>query len=149
MENATDFIFHGREARSRGDRDAARAGYSRAAELYLAEGLTLSWAHAVRHVADMWLEEEQLDEARTLYQQALNAYRGSLETRILDLSNTVRPYALLNEVTGQTELARSLWLEAKTLYAAIRIDEGVAECEKHLVILSRSNQTAGEPHSSP
>ena len=135
MQSAAELIEEGRRSRAAGDRDAARARYAEAAVQYRQEGLTLAWAHAIRHIADMWLEESEFDTARPLYEDALEVYRASLETRILDLANTLRPYALLNEAAGDRELARASWLEGKALYASLRVEEGVAECRQHLASL--------------
>jgi tetratricopeptide (TPR) repeat protein len=137
MRSAAELIVEGRRVRAAGNLDAARALYTEAAAQYRQEGLTLAWAHTVRHVADMWLEESQFEAARPLYEDALKAYRGSLETRILDLANTLRPYALLNEATGKLEAAGELWQEAKSLYASLRVREGVAECDAHLKAVGR------------
>src|SRR3974377_427315 len=111
MKSAEELIEEGRRARARGDRASARACYAEAAAQYRRDGLVPAWAHAIRHVADMWLDDSQFAEAQPLYEEALEAYRGSLETRVLDLANTLRPYALLNEATGNPEPARALWLE--------------------------------------
>jgi hypothetical protein len=132
MKSAAELIEEGRRARAAGNLDAARKFYAEAAAQHRQQGLTLAWAHAIRHIADMWLEASELEAARPLYEDALEAYRGSLETRILDLANTLRPYALLNEAAGNAEAARALWLEAKALYASLRLEEGVAECQRHL-----------------
>jgi hypothetical protein len=83
------------------------------------------------------MEETQLARAQPLYEEALNAYRGSYETRILDLANTVRPFALLQEAAGNREQARALWEEARVLYGSLRVEEGVAECEAHLSSLGK------------
>ncbi len=140
MQNAAELIEEGRRARAAGDLDTARKHYAEAAAQYRQEGFTLAWAHTIRHIADMWLEESEFETARPLYEDALEAYRGSLETRILDLANTVRPYALLNEAAGDRELARASWLEAEALYASLRVEEGVEECQQHLASLRGSER---------
>jgi hypothetical protein len=107
-------------------------GRAEAAALYRRDGLVLAWAHAIRHVADMWLDDAEFANAQPLYEEALEAYRGSLGTQILDLANTLRPYALLLEATGNWEAAGEMWREAKSLYASLRMRAGVAEFEAHL-----------------
>jgi tetratricopeptide (TPR) repeat protein len=130
--NAAESIQQGRSARAKGDRNTARALYSNAAEIYRREANRLAYAHTIRHIADMYLDESEFELARPLYEEALEIYRSSLDSRILDLANTIRPYAILNEAIGKPETARSLWDEARLLYASIRVREGVAECENHL-----------------
>lgn len=135
MLNAAESIEQGRSARAKGDRNAARARYAEAAEIYRREANRLAYAHTIRHIADIYLDESAFESARPLYEEALEIYRSSLESRVLDLANTIRPYAILNEAIGKREIARILWEEARILYNSIRIAEGVAECEVHLLNL--------------
>ena len=132
MVNAAESIRQGTSARAKGDRDRARSLYSEAAELYRREANRLAYAHTIRHIADMYLDESDFESARPLYEEALEIYRSSLDSRILDLANAIRPYAILNEAVGKRDIARQLWEEARTLYASIRVTEGVTECEAHL-----------------
>jgi tetratricopeptide (TPR) repeat protein len=129
---AAEAIDQGRRARKENDLAAARAYYAEAAAIYRGEKDSLAYAHTVRHIADMFLDESNLAEAKPLYEEALELYRGNLSTRLLDLANTVRPYALLNEKSGKAELARELWQEARNLYGSLRIEAGVSECDSHL-----------------
>ena len=133
--NAAESIQQGRSARARGDRKAARDFYLKAAEIYRHGADRLAYAHTIRHIADIYLDESELESARPLYEEALEIYRSSLDSRILDLANTIRPYAILNEGMGNRDAARSLWEEAIILYASIRVEEGVTECEAHLAKL--------------
>jgi len=135
MPTAAESIAEGKQARAKGHLDAARAHYAEAAEMYRGENNQLAYAHTIRHIADMYLHEAKHAEARPLYEEALEIYRSSLDTKLLDLANTVRPYALLNEAIGNLEAARQHWQEAHNLYASLRLDAGVEECGKHLVAL--------------
>ena len=130
--NAAESITQGRSARAKGDLETARARYSEAAEIYRRDANRLAYAHTIRHIADMYLDESRFELARPLYEEALEIYRSHHESRILDLANTIRPYAILNEAVGKSDLTRNLWEEAKVLYASVRVDEGVTECEAHL-----------------
>ncbi len=132
MHGAAELIAEGRRARARGDRNTARKQYAAAAELYLQNGSTMAYAHTVRHIAEMWFEDAEFTPAHALLTEALELYRGSFETRVLDLANAVRPYALLKEATGELEAARILWEEARALYGSLRVAEGVTECDAHL-----------------
>ena len=135
MVNAAESIREGQNARAKGDRNVARARYAKAAEIYRREANHLAYAHTIRHIADMYLDESEFELARPLYEEALEIYRSSLDSRILDLANTIRPYAILNEGIGKREIAQTLWEEARILYNSIRIAEGVVECDAHLLNL--------------
>jgi hypothetical protein len=132
MPTAAELIEDGRMARAAHRLEEARKLDSDAAVLYREENNPLAYAHTIRHVADMFLQEFAGTEARPLYEEALELYRGNLETKLLDLANTVRPYALRHERLGNRETARELWQEARNLYASLGIEPGVSECDKHL-----------------
>jgi tetratricopeptide (TPR) repeat protein len=135
MRTAAESIAEGKQARAEGLLDAARVHYAEAAKIYASENNGLAYAHTIRHIADMFLEQAKHAEATPLYEEALEIYRSNLDTKLLDLANTVRPYALLNEETGHMEAARQYWQEACNLYASLRLDVGVDECSKHLAAL--------------
>lgn len=132
MLTAAESIVLGKQARAERHLDTARAHYADAAEIYIREDNRLAYAHTIRHIADMFLNESRYTEARPLYEEALEIYRTSLDTKLLDLANTVRPYAQLNEAIGNLDTARQYWQEARNLYASLRIEPGVEECDKHL-----------------
>lgn len=137
MTTAAALIEDGRKARAQHRLDEARRLYAEAAALYRSEENPLAYAHTVRHIADMFLEESHLAEAKPLYEEALELFRSNLNTKLLDLANTVRPYALLHEKLDNLEAAVELWREARVLYASLRIDPGVSECSTHLAKLSQ------------
>lgn len=136
MHTATEAISRGREARRQGDFITARAEYAAAAAIYRDQSEALFYAHTIRHIADIYVEESQqepsLQAAKPLYEEAIEIYRSNLHTKLLDLANTVRPYALLLELAGDQTGARPLWEEARNLYASLRLDAGVNECNHHL-----------------
>ena len=132
MTTAVDAIARGRQARKERNYAAARSCYAEAAKSYRDQKDDLAYAHAIRHIADIYQEELHLDEAKPLYEEALELYRSNLGTKVLDLANTVRPYALLHEAQGNAALASKLWEEAKQLYSAVRVEAGVSECEAHI-----------------
>ena len=135
MPTASESIAEARRARAERRFDAARAHYAEAAEVYRGEENRLAYAHTIRHIADIFLDEAKHDEAKPRYEEALEIYRSSLDTKLLDLANTVRPYALLQEAIGNLEAAREHWREARNLYASLRIDAGVEECSRHIAAL--------------
>lgn len=132
MNDPAALIAQGTRARAERNLAAARELFEQAAGSYLLAGDRLSYAHALRHIADMYQDEQDYDRARPLYDEVLENYRGNLNTKVLDLANAVRPYALLLEATGELVRAKDLWQEARTLYAAVRVDAGVKECDQHL-----------------
>ena len=138
MASAAEVIAQGRQARNDGDFAAARARYAAAAKIYRDQNDVLAYAHTIRHIADIYREDSKLGEAKPLYEECLELYRSNLSTKILDLANALRPYALLNEAQGNLELARELWEEARQLYSSVRVEPGVADCDEHISKLQRS-----------
>jgi len=132
MVAASDFVSQGRQARNEGRFSVAREQYAEAAKIYRDQNDSLAYAHTIRHIADIYRQESNLAEAKPLYEASLEIYRSNLDTRLLDLANTVRPYALLNEEQGNVDLARKLWEEARHLYGSLRVDAGVSECDAHI-----------------
>lgn len=84
---------------------------------------------------DILWEEGRLDLAEPCYHEALQIYRAGRRTPPLDLANAIRGLAILKEDTGVTEEAKRLWAEARSLYAAVDIKEGVAESSARLARL--------------
>ncbi len=136
MVVATESVSRGHQARSEGNFAVAREHYAEAATVYREQKDMLAYAHTIRHIADIYQEESNLIEAKPLYEEALELYRSSLATKLLDLANAVRPYALLNEKLGNLHLAKILWEEASHLYRSLRIDAGVSECGAHIARLA-------------
>ena len=105
MPSAAELIAEGREARSRDAFAAARCCYAAAAAIYREQNDRLAYAHTIRHVADIYQDESNLDDAKPLYEESIEFYGSSLSTKILDLANALRPYALLSETPGKLESA--------------------------------------------
>jgi tetratricopeptide (TPR) repeat protein len=145
MTAPAEAIAQGRQARKEGKLSLARAHYAEAAKILHEQKDTLAYAHAIRHIADMYQQECSLTEAKPLYEEALELYRSNLGTILLDLANTVRPYALLNESLGNADFARTLWEEARQLYTSLRLHVGVCECEDHILRLNALDPLAGPP----
>src|ERR1700720_3278617 len=83
-------------------------------------------------------DKSATSQKRNLYTKSLwKLYRSNLDTKLLDLANTVRPYALLNEEQGNLDSARKLWEEARHLYGSLRVEAGVSECDDHISQLKR------------
>ena len=138
MDPVTEAISCGRKARADGRFAEARQHYAQAAKVHRDGEDFLAYAHTIRHIADIFQQEANLVEAKPIYEECLELYRSNLSTRILDLANTVRPYAILNEELGDVDIARKLWEEARSLYGSIRLSQGVSECDAHLSKLQQA-----------
>jgi tetratricopeptide (TPR) repeat protein len=106
--------------------------YSEAATIYRSLPDPLRVAHAIRHVGDILRSQGCLDRARPCYEEALTIYREHSETSLLDLANAIRGFALLRADAGETEQAKSLWQEARTLYSAAAVQPGVQESDAQI-----------------
>jgi tetratricopeptide (TPR) repeat protein len=123
--------------------DAALQHYEEAVAIYRsegsaegsAEGNDLRLAHTVRHVGDIQRSAGHPALAEPCYDEALTLYRANPQTTPLDLANTVRGLAILKFDSGDVPRAVSLWTEARDLYAAVGVNEGVAESERRLALL--------------
>ncbi|HKP36660.1 MAG TPA: tetratricopeptide repeat protein [Pyrinomonadaceae bacterium] len=125
----------GQIERDLGHSDAALELYNEAVTICRAAGDPLLLAHTVRHVGDIQQDKGRRELAEPCYQEALSIYRQHDETAVLDLANAVRPFAALKQKNGEIEEARRLWNEAKDLYAAANVQEGVAGATRELARL--------------
>jgi hypothetical protein len=71
-------------------------------------------------------------EAEPLYLEAAGIYRQLGEKATLDLANTLRGLALVNESAAKMDASKALWQEARELYAKCNVKAGVAECDEKL-----------------
>jgi tetratricopeptide (TPR) repeat protein len=116
--------------------DAARQHYEEAVAIYRWHRDPLTLAHTIRHLGDVHHEARRLDLAEASYREALLLYRADPQTPSLELANAIRSMAVLLSETGERAQARSLWQEARELYAAVNVMEGVAESSARLAHLS-------------
>ena len=116
--------------------EAALPHYEEAVSLCRQQGDALLLAHTVRHVGDIHQDAGRDQLAETCYQEALSIYRNHAQTNPLDLANAVRPLALLKENAGEVDEAKNLWAEARDLYAASNVPQGVAECSRRFTRLN-------------
>ena len=118
--------------------DVALKHYQEAVALYRTLDEPLHLAHTVRHVGDILLVEGHHAQAEPCYQEALSIYRGNAKTVPLDLANTIRGLAMLKQETRNIDEAKALWEEARDLYAAVKVEAGVAESNRRLAQLAAS-----------
>lgn len=126
----------GQIERDLGHGDAALSHYEEAVGLCRQQYDPLLLAHMVRHVSDLHRDAGRFELAEPCYHEALAIYRSNPQTPPLDLANAVRPLAILKGTTGEVKKAKRLWKEARDLYAAVGVPEGVAECSAQLARLS-------------
>jgi tetratricopeptide (TPR) repeat protein len=122
------------------ERDLDRGGaalplYEEAVAICREEYDALLLAHTVRHVGDIHQDAGQAGLAEPCYLEAITIYRNHEQTEPLDLANAIRPLAILRDDAGEVEEAKRLWAEARDLYAAANVQEGVAESSRRLALL--------------
>jgi tetratricopeptide (TPR) repeat protein len=127
----------GQIERDLGRADAARPLYEEAVAICRRKDDALALAHTIRHLGDIHRDTGRPDLAEPCYDEALALYRSSERTSPLDLANAIRPLAILKEGAGDVEEARRLWEEARDLYAAAEVGEGVDDCSARLERLGR------------
>jgi tetratricopeptide (TPR) repeat protein len=115
-----------------GNLEAARHHYQGAAVLYREIGPPARLAYALRHEADILRQLCLPAEAEPLYVEAEGIYRQPGAEAELDLANTLRGLALVYESSGRSDASRSLFEQARALYAKCDVQAGVAECEAKL-----------------
>ena len=129
----------GQIERDTGDGEAARPLYEEAVAICRTEGDPLLLAHTVRHLGDIHQDAGRGDLAEPCYREALALYRGRDDAPPLDLANAIRPLAMLKDDAGQVRESMRLWEEARDLYEAAGVHEGVTECSARLARLSHED----------
>jgi tetratricopeptide (TPR) repeat protein len=117
--------------------DTARAHYEEAVSILRALDDPLRLAHTVRHVGDILRNQGLWKLAAPHYGEALAIYREHPSTPPLDLANTLRGYALLEQQLGNAAQATAFWQEARSLYASVDVQAGVAEAERRIALLTQ------------
>ena len=115
-----------------GHNDAARTLYEEAVSICRKDKDPLLLAHTIRHLGDIHRRTGRLTSAEPCYREALTLYRSQERTPPVELANAIRPMAMLKDKAGEHEEARRLWEEARDLYSAANVPEGVAECSARL-----------------
>jgi len=126
----------GQIERDRGRLDQAQKHYAEALTLCRDQGFPLRTASVARHLGDIFRLNGQAQQAESLLSEAISLYRQSLDTKVLDLANAIRPLALFKTAEGDIDGARLLWQEAQILYSAVNVDAGAAECSSQLAKLT-------------
>ena len=115
-----------------GNLEAAGHHYANAVVLYRELALRDRLAYALRHQADILRATGKVVEAEPLYREAEEIYRQLGESASLDLANTLRGLALVNDSSAKINASKALWQEARELYSKCNVEAGVAECDQML-----------------
>ena len=89
-------------------------------------------AHSLRHLGDVYLKLNKLPEASNALNEAVEIYRNESSTPSLELANTLRVEALLQERLNNTTAALDIWSEVASVYKQANIVEGVDEASQHI-----------------
>ena len=111
------------------DAAARLAIYEEAVAVARECGDPMRLAHAVRHLGDVARHAGEMDVAERCYGEALGLYRSEASPPTLDFANALRPMAILKASLGDVASALALWREARELYGAVGVEEGVEEAE--------------------
>lgn len=130
----------GQVARDQDQLDLALAHYEEALAICRELGDADGVAHAVRHTGDIHYDAGRPTQAAACFAEALTIYRNNPQSSGLDLANAIRSMALLQGEQQAIDAAKALWQEARQLYAAAGISEGVAECAQHIASLDASRR---------
>ena len=120
----------GQIERDLGRHEAASANYREAVEVCRGANAPVRMAHALRHLADIECERGLYEAAMGPVSEALEIYRQHPGVSPLELANTLRVLALLQESRGDSAVAA--WREARELYVSAGVEIGVKECEARL-----------------
>ena len=119
----------------------ALENYEEAVVIYRKKDDSQRLAHTIRHIGDIHRRQQRADLAEPCYREALDLYRRDETTPQLDLANALRGFAILKDDMGDLLEAKPLWEEARELYAAVDVKEGVAESSRRLALLTRKSET--------
>jgi len=130
-ERACELREQGESARRANDLRAAKKSYEEAVALLRNSPDKLKFAHAVRHLGDVYVQLQDWSRAEPCFVEALNIYRSQPEARVLDFANAIRGFAVLKDKTGKPEESSGLWAEAGRMYQAEGVQAGIEECSRH------------------
>jgi hypothetical protein len=88
-------------------------------------------AHVVRHLGDVYLEQDCPELAEPCYREAQDLYQSQGDNSSLDLANAIRSLAML-----RWEQSKVLWRKAQALYTDLNIGSGIEESKARIDALS-------------
>jgi len=125
-------IAQAKQQRDLGNRSGSLDLYREAAVQARALSDNVLLAHILRHVGELATQLDLLDEAEQAIAEAAALYATLEPPDTLSQANTHRLAALLAVKLNRTAQAVIHWQAARTRYAALDIDAGVAECDRRL-----------------
>jgi tetratricopeptide (TPR) repeat protein len=134
MADDVEWAKQAQAARDRGDRKEALRCYLEAMAAAAQAGNLKAQMHHARHAGDVYRELGQYDEAYAFINIALGCYKEN-PPGDLELANTLRVAALIDEMYPDIGRQAELWREAGELYAKVGIQAGVDECARRLKAL--------------
>lgn len=134
---AQELRQRGESARRR-DPATARRCYEEAVQLFRGIGETLVLAHVVRHLGDVYLEQDCPELAEPCYHEARDLYLSQGDNSSLNFANAIRSLAML-----RWEQSKALWREAQALYTSLNIESGIDESRVRVAALSMSQSALG------
>jgi tetratricopeptide (TPR) repeat protein len=132
---ASSLVGLGQTERDLNHTDLALQHYREAVGILRTSAHRLRFAHTIRHLADIFRKLGSRQDALACHTEALKVYREHAGTPPLDLANTLRGFALLKGDLGANEEAKSMWLEARSLYGSVDVQAGVEESERQVARL--------------
>lgn len=128
----------GRILRDQQQLQAAYFFYERAALIYGKLYMDLQQANALRQAADIAQMQGEYSLSEEIFNHIFELLnRNTFED--LERANTFRVYAILKEAVNDMGNAILFWKKAKELYNICKIEEGVKECESHILLLSEQS----------
>lgn len=137
MTGADELVLRAKAAVRTRRLDEAAELYWRALDAFEASGQPMRAAQMATHLAEVELEADRLEEASLRIAEVLLFYRGR-EVPRLDMANTLRLAALVDEKRGFRDEARRFWSEAREMYAREGVHTGVAEAQRRLARLANA-----------
>ncbi len=114
-----------------GELREALSYYKQLEKVYIELGNPQKQMHALRHIADTFLELGEFECADKCIIQVVDHYKHS-PVNPMETANTYRIYALVLEALNRSDEAKTYWIKARDIYAEFGIEEGVKECEGYL-----------------
>ena len=94
-------------------------------------------AHKLQHLGDVHHHAGRKAEALACYHEAMSLYRSQAEPPKLRYANTLLRVAVAEAEAGRADQAKPIFVEARELYRAVGVQEGVDDCSNRIDNLSR------------